>query len=284
MTAKPTRMSSFIVMLVSSLIAGVLTTSLSVNSNTVSRAQSPQHMLICERNSGIPCMVPARVSALAAAHLGKSPAPVTEKNCLLITDRGNPLVKLEKRSAWEVPFDGVDIAVQFAGEPKLQNKNIHKLTAVIDDQTGALLKVYSPKPRVDGLLTLSARSLQTYQAITMKPTTTAPKMSLLQVLKADEPEITGIMEAKEIVAYYGLVSQTPPTRINNIPCWVVFIGGIHQPFASAGPAALPGLPPGERNKYGRRNYGNEAFIVINANTGKFLASHMTGPPLQQQTQ
>lgn len=261
------------VLIACSLVGGMAFTCLRINAvNKAFAAQPSQEGVIRERNYSTPRMSQADVSAVAA-YVSQAGAQVTKEDSLLITDHSNPLMELDRRPVWEAVVDGVDISIQNPGEAKRQNKNINRLSVMIDDKTGALLKVFSPKPQADGLKILSAKSLHDYETITMKPTTIMPKMSLLQVLKAEKPDTMagGVIEAKELVAYYGLVTRNS-TQIKDVPCWVVLIGGIRQPFISSGPVPAPGQPARETH------YGNEAFIVINANTGKFLSSHMTGPP------
>lgn len=277
-TMKSMRITWF-VLLASSLVGVIAFIGLRVNAiNTASAAKPSPEGVIRERNDGTPRMSQADVSAMAAAYVGQPRARVTKVDMLLVTDHSNPLMELDRRPVWEVVVDGVDISIRNLGETNHRNKNIKRLSVMIDDKTGALLKVFSPKPQADGLRTLSTKSLYDYQGITMKPTTIKPKMSLLQIINSGMPwdMASGIIQAKELVAYYGLVTDdlNPKTGMKDVPCWVVLVGEIRQPFTSNGPAPFTGQPAPAR----KTHYGNEAFVVINANTGEFLSSHMTGPP------
>ncbi len=180
----------------------------------------------------------------------------------LATDTSIPFadLKVVKRLAWRVVFQGVEIFGRNQQGVQEKNPNISQISVLIDAETGALLKVASPKPLAGGLSQEPGTALESRMieecGLLMRSTSSMPKILFTQALGiADGFEPGVAVQAEEVVAYFGLMTDIlrPQKNVNDRPFWIILAGGVSLRFPSAGP---PGAPPVSR--------ANRAMVVVDA--------------------
>jgi hypothetical protein len=256
-----------------SLIVGAPVGRLSANAAGAASVSKPAtEGLIREENHSAPRRTRQNANETAIGYIGQSNGHATKEDNILITDDSNPLEDLRRRPVWEVVMDDVDITVR-AGEQRKRNTYVTRLSLLIDDETGALLKVFSPRPKTDGLTLMSRGGLLgrlRRDGFALKPATVVPKVSFTQALESASHAVGyGVADAKEVVGYYGLVTDNlnRKTGLRDNICWVVFLGGVKQRFPSSGPI-------GQEQR--AEKFATEACVVVDADTGQWYTSLMTG--------
>ena len=185
----------------------------------------------------------------------------------LATDSSIPFTNVVRRPAWEVVFEGVEISITMRDGTKQKNPNISTITVLLDAETGALLKVSSPKPAASGLAEQPAAALEviiTNQCgLVLKSTRTRSGAPFMEILAS--PGLVGpgiVSKAKGVVAYFGLLTDDIKWErkhpIKDKPYWIIFLSGLELHHPSGGPPGGPGVVwP-----------ATQTMTVLDAETGK----------------
>jgi len=223
---------------------------------------------------------PADAAAQAAAFAGFPETAITSVEQRTVSDPTNPFWDVQDMLVWEVVFDGISLTVpQPDGEPAPTNPNLHSLTVWLDPETGAPVKIATPRP-VEGGLTLMISgetkrlsSLTLDPIFTMSPVPPEKPLSVAAVAEREQQECT--LSAKEIVAYYGLFTyrRGPETLIAEKPFWFVYYAGVRRAFPSLGGLNLQG---GDQQR--GPEYASEEMVVIDATSGKNRFEFLSGRP------
>ena len=180
------------------------------------------------------------------------------------TDTSIPFFDVVKRPAWELVFDGVEVSITTRDGTQHKNRNITTITVLIDAETGALLKVSSPKPAAGGVTEepgAAAAERTTASGLMLKSTPGKPGIPFMQALKSPKLTQRGLVpEAGQVVAYFGLLTDIlrPENGINDKPYWIVFLGGVKK-YVFHGCPGEP-TPPGP---------ATQAMVVLDAETGNW---------------
>jgi len=220
---------------------------------------------------GTPVSTRSEAVALASAYTGLSRETAASAARREVTDGSAPVFEVRERPVWEVVFEGVRISVPDREGGERGNPNIDTVSVWIDAQTGALLKAFTPKP-AEGGLTIGAgdreRARLSGNGLFLREFSTPPAKALMSALTFADSEFPGcVPEAKEIVAYYGLLTDELDIerRVVDRPAWFIYLGGISQPFSSGGPPGAPPTPP-----------GTQALVVVDATTGEWYTTFLDG--------
>lgn len=220
--------------------------------------------------TGVPAAapVPIRTHSEAAvranAYTGFPVSTAVTVSRQQVTDPSAPVADVRARSVWEVTFENVSL--------KKTNPNIRSMRAWIDAQTGALVKAFTPKPADDGLRSFVGplvRVRLSQCGMTWRTTWITPPKPLATVLPlVGDSRLRGsILQAREIVAYFALLTRPPGVeeKVVDRPVWVLLLGGINQPAPSQGPIGGPGVGP-----------VTEALVLLDAETGQWYWVAETG--------
>ncbi|MCJ7821551.1 MAG: hypothetical protein MUQ26_00460, partial [Armatimonadetes bacterium] len=102
---------------------------------------------------------------------------------------------------------------------------------------------------------------------------TPPAKALMSALTFADSEFPGcVPEAKEIVAYYGLLTDELDIERKWVdrPAWFIYLGGISRQLRFGGPIGSPPPPP-----------ATEALLVLDATTGECHKGVLFGKPRQR---
>ena len=125
-----------------------------------------------------------------------------------------------KRPAWEVTFADVK-----------KTPKITTIMALVDAETGVMLKVSSPEPAGGGL-NLAGRSPLKLKRVPSKP----PRIQVMQ-------GVTLNPDSTQFAAYFGMMAgDTGGNSAHERPCWYVIEGGTVYGAGSMPPGAT-GPPP-----------------------------------------
>ena len=185
------------------------------------------------------------------------------------TDTSIPFFNVVKRPAWEVLFDRVEVSITKRDGTKEKNPNISAITVLLDAETGALLKVSSPKPAASGLTKERGEQVErTFgNGLVLKSTPTKPRMPFMQALEYAELGESGLVaEANQVIAYFGLLTDVLrlENRIKDQPYWMIFLGGV-EVVGLGGPPGGPGVTP-----------ATQAMVVLDADTDVWYLTHLSG--------
>lgn len=186
--------------------------------------------------------------ARGATGLGGGTVKRAEYGLLSYPD--NPVFTLQRQPVWQVIFDNVTLSLPLPQGTKAVNPYIHTFAVVLDDQTGAPLLVASPTPRKGGLSEQMrgawARGRLAADGLTFAPASTAPSLPLLSALAAAQGSAADFVPpaekarylpaATEIVAYYGLLTDTSYKLSQQRPTWLVYAGGLMVSLSHRGGA------------------------------------------------
>ena len=209
---------------------------------------------------------------LASAYTGLPEDAAASAVERVVTDASVPVFEVKDLPVWEVTYEGITIAVPGPEGKEEQNPNIHTVTVWVDRETGALIKVFTPTPAEGALTDLvgpAQAGMLSGNGFTLKAAPEAPGKPLLAALPGVHMQFPGaVMQAKQMGAYYGLLTRKLglETRFVDRPAWLVYLGGVSQPFASTGPAGGPPRPP---------VVGSEALVILDATSGRPLSALLT---------
>ncbi len=216
--------------------------------------------------SGTPVSTRSEAVGLARAYTGLSEETAASAARREVTDASAPVFEVRERPVWEVVFEGVRISAPDREGGERENPNIDTVSVWIDAQTGALVKAFTPKP-AEGGLTIGAgdreRARLSGNGLFLSEVSAPPGKALMSALAFAKARMRGyVPEAKEIVAYYGLLTDELDIERKWVdrPAWFIYLGGISQPFP-AGPYGSPPLPP-----------ATQALVVLDATTGEWHAA------------
>ena len=224
--------------------------------------------------SGGPVSTRSEAVALASAYTGLSQEAAASAARREVTDASAPVFEVRERAVWEVVFEGVRISVPDREGGERENPNIHTVSVWIDAQTGALVKAFTPKP-AEGALELMAGERQRAHllgnGLILREFSTPPAKALVSALAfADSTRLLGsVPEAKEIVAYYGLLTDKRDVERKMVdrPAWFIYLGGISCSSYTGGPPGAPPLPP-----------ATEGLVMLDATTGESYMTSLSGKP------
>jgi hypothetical protein len=223
-----------------------------------------------DESAGTAVITQAEAIARATAYTGLPVASVTTATQKQVTDPSVPVADVLNRDVWEVTFTGVTISAYPPAEEAKANPNIHTMRVWLDAQNGALVRAFTPKPPDGGLSRMTGareRGMLSANGLSLSMATVPPAKPLMSILPLVDRALRGsIAQARELVAYFGLLNDTRPTeRVIDRPAWLVYLGGISQPFTSGGPIGGPGVGP-----------ATEALVVLDATTGEWHTTFLTG--------
>jgi len=222
---------------------------------------------------GTPVSTRSEAVALASAYTGLSQEAAASAARREVTDASVPVFEVRERAVWEVVFEGVRISVPDREGGERENPNIGTVSVWIDAQTGALLKAFTPKPAEGGLELMAGERHRAHllgNGLILREFSTPPAKALVSALTFADSEFPGcVPEAKEIVAYYGLLTDKLDIERKWVdrPAWFIYLGGISEPLASGGPPGAPPRPP-----------ATEALVVVDGTTGEWYMSSLAGKP------
>lgn len=221
--------------------------------------------------SGTPVSTRSEAVALASAYTGLSQEAAASAARREVTDASVPVFEVRERAVWEVVFEGVRVSAPDREGEERENPNIDTVSVWIDAQTGALVKAFTPKP-AEGGLTIGAgdreRARLSGNGLFLNEASTPPAKALMSALAFADSEFPGcVPQAKEIVAYYGLLTDKldMEQRVVDRPAWFIYLGGISRPFSSGGPPRAAPSPP-----------ATQALVVLDATTGEWHAAFLDG--------
>lgn len=229
-------------------------------------------VFLCASAWGAPIRQATEAAARAVSLVGFPETAITAVEPRVVSDSLTPFWPVENLSVWEVQFEGVTLSVpQTEGEPKT-NPHISKWTLWLDRETGAPVKLASPRPAEGGLESMV--NLETKRLAgcpldsDLAATSELPDRPFCAIAVAGVCQQTLAVTAKEIVAYYGLFTQrwAGETLIAEKPYWFVYYAGVKASFASGGAMAVGGAGPGESRE---PIYASEAMLVIDAASGEW---------------
>jgi hypothetical protein len=226
-----------------------------------------------DQGEGEPVTAPDTAVALAAAYTGLPDTGATSAVQRMVTDPSVPVFDVTDRSVWEVVFSDVTISVPGPDGAVEDNANIHEVHVWLDSQTGTLVKVSTPHPTEGGLtIKVGTRERQhlTGNRITVRPWAVIPAIPFLPALSLANAELVrSVPQAKEIVAYYGMMTDSMPAcQLLDRPSWLVYVAGISVPVPY-GPPQGPGTPP-----------ASEALVILDAETGAWHLTFLSGGPAE----
>jgi len=187
----------------------------------------------------------------------------------LATDPSVAFSDLVKRPVWEVLFEDIDFSdlANGGGGTRGIILDVH---AVIDADSGKLLRIASPAPKEGGLKDLTRDPetwLRVAQKRTMEPGCEAqPVAFAAAVASRVEPE----WRVTEVVAYLGYeTGGYAHRRLSHRPCWLIWLAGRLGRPPSGGP------PPGEDATI------TERMVTVDAATGEYVGGRFYGKPSNQ---
>jgi hypothetical protein len=213
-------------------------------------------------SSGTPVSTRSEAVALASAYTGLSAETAASAARREVTDASAPVFEIRERAVWEVVFEGVRISVPDREGGERENPNIDAVSVWIDAQTGVLVKAFAPKPAEGGLerkIGDRERAHLLGNGLILSELSTPPAKALMSALAFAKATMRGyVPEAKEIVAYYGLLTDERDVERKWVdrPAWFIYLGGISQPFPG-GPIGSTPLAP-----------ATQALVVLDATTGE----------------
>jgi len=224
--------------------------------------------------SGGPVGTRSEAVRLARAYTGLSEEMAASAARREVTDASAPVFEVRERAVWEVVFEGVRISVPDREGRERENPNIDTVSVWIDAQTGALLKAFTPKPaegRLELLVGERERGMLSGNGLALREFSTPPAKALMSALAfADSTPLLGsVPEAKEIVAYYGLLTDKRDVERKMVdrPAWFIYLGGISCSSHTGGPPGAPPLPP-----------ATEGLVMLDATTGESYMISLSGKP------
>ncbi len=230
-------------------------------------AETPALVTLFEQTYAVPQISRERAITRAVNATGLKLTP-TKVEYGLATDTAIPFFNVVKRPAWKVIFDRVGIFGRNEQGVQEKNPNIRSITVLIDANTGALLKAYSPKPPSGTLVEQRSEVVESRIAgaggLVLKSTSLMPKVPFMQALEGAELVREGLAtQAKELVGYFGLMTRSfgPRREITGRPYWIILAGGVNLSFSSGGPMPMTGRV--------RRAapVANEAMVIVDAESG-----------------
>jgi hypothetical protein len=217
-------------------------------------------------------------AARAVAFAGFPETAITSVEQCKVSDPTNPFWEVQDLAVWEVVFDEITFAApQPEGEP-VPNPNLHTLTVWLDPETGAPLKIATPRPAEGGLRLMISPVTKRLSCSLLNFTFTKspdpPDKALSATALAGRKQQRCTSVATEIVAYYGLLTyRGPETLIAEKPSWFIYYAGVREPVPSGG-----GVPLGVSSKPAAPRYASEAMLAIDATSGRLLFVHLAGAP------
>jgi hypothetical protein len=217
----------------------------------------------------------AGAAARAVGYTGFPADAVTSIARRVVTDLSSPVLDISSRRVWEVVFSDVNVSVSGPGGKGGVTVNLPSVRVWLDAQTGALVKAATPAPAHGGLSIQTGekeRALVAGNGISLKESPALPAKPLAAALAIANTQLLGsVVQAKEIVAYFGLMTDTMPITeaVYDKPAWLIYLGGVNQPFSSSGPSGNPS-PPGP---------ATEALVMLDATTGEWHETWLAGRAL-----
>jgi len=214
---------------------------------------------------GGPVSTRSEAVGLARAYTGLSQEAAATAKRREVTDASAPVFEIRERAVWEVVFEGVRISVPDREGGERENPNIDTVSVWIDAQTGALLKAFTPKPAEGGLELMAGERQKASllgNGLILSEVSTPPAKALMSALAFAEAVLPGhgaVPDAKEIVAYYGLLTDKLDIeqKVVDRPAWFIYLAGANVPPPSGGPPGGPGASP-----------ATEVLVVLFADTGE----------------
>ena len=203
----------------------------------------------------------------------------------IVSDPSAQVFPIEKRPVWEVTFDKVYLSVSAPGQKPVYNPDLHTVITWIDAETGALINLFPPPSLTGGIELMvgkQQRGWLTSNGVTFTTTPTKPDrpfLSMLAPMNTKQRDV--VMQAKEIVAYYGLVTDTmgtPEEQLKDRPAWFVFFGGVDQIFSSSG----PDVPPDQIKPTPPK--ATEVMLLMDAIDSRCHFTYLSGGPVEQATE
>ena len=237
-------------------------------------AEGPPVIRAFERTDTAPHI--SRESAIkrAADITGLKAAPASVEHGLA-TDTSIPFsdVKVLKRPAWKVEFEQIEILAKNREGVLQKNPNISSITVLIDSENGAVLKVFSPERGLGGVLEWPAKQLELYlsgSGVLLQTARQVPTVPFMKALSIASDRLGRFApQAKEVVAFFGLMTDILRLRIDNKvvdrPFWIIIAGGLHLPGFS--------VPPGYT---GPALYVRQAWVAVDAESGEWYRGGNTG--------
>ena len=231
--------------------------------------EDPQVSVAFEEADLAPQVTREAAISLAQQYTGLAEKVPVRTRYGLATDTSIPFSNVVKRPAWELVFEGVEVSITTRDGTQQKNPNISTIIVLLDAETGALLKVSSPKPATGGLTEDTGEYVERRYAngLILKHTRTRPRIPFTKALQVAEDRQPGaVREAEEVAAYFGLLTDVlrPEFGINDKPYWIIFLGGVEQSFSSGGCPAGPGP-----------TLATELMMVIDAETGEWYLTHLS---------
>ena len=237
-------------------------------------AEGPPVIRAFERTDTAPHTSREWATKRAADITGLKATPASVEHGLA-TDTSIPFsdLKVTKRPAWKVEFEQIEILAKNREGVLQKNPHISSLTVLIDAQNGALLRVSSPERGLGGLLDRTADRPEVYVpggGLVLKATSVMPKVPFMQALSIASDRLGRFApQAKEVVAYFGLMTNLFSLRMDNKvvdrPFWIIIAGGLDGGGFSMPPGS-PGPPPRVR----------QSFVAVDAETGEWYTGGNTG--------
>jgi hypothetical protein len=211
----------------------------------------------------------------ARRFLGLPPETIGRARVGYATDTTIPFLRVERRPAWEVVFDGISLAGIIRDGKEWVNPNIHSLTVLLDATTGALLKVSSPKPEKGAVMSEQWPGTKLEKSMTrnmisfrsLEYSRVNNELPLFQALNKGEHDFIGVIsQSSQIVAYFGLLTDRKPGRqLTDQPFWLVFSGGLQIPNSNTPPGSKTAPSP-----------ATDARLNIEALSGKVYNLELIG--------
>jgi len=221
----------------------------------------------------------SRAISQALAFTGFPRKAVSTATQCTVTDPSAQVFPIEKRSVWEVTFEKVDLSFPDVKGDVRKNPTLHTVSVWVDASDGSLIKLFTPPPKEGGIKKMVGPGHREFLAgnnYQFKLTAAPPPRPFVRALTAQGARrLGGGVEAKEVVAYYGLLTHLRgPEPYTDRPAWVIFLGGVKEHFVSGGPPPRPGQAPRPEA------LGTEVMAMVDATTDKSLGSFMTGGPAE----
>jgi len=237
-------------------------------------ADSPPVIRAFERTDTVPHISREWATKRAADITGLKATPASvEYGLATDTSIAFADVKVLKRLAWKVEFEGIEILGKNREGVLQKNPNISSITVLIDAQNGAALKVFSPERGLGGLLERTADRPELYlpgSSLVLKSASRAPTVPFMKALSIASDRLGRFApQAKEVVAYFGLMTDLLRLRIDDKvvdrPFWIIIAGGLDGGGFSMPPGS-PGPPPRVRQSY----------VAVDAESGEWYTGGNTG--------
>ena len=236
-------------------------------------AEGPPVIRAVERTDTVPHISREWAMKRAGEITGLKATPASVEHGVA-TDTSIPFsdLKVVKRLAWKVEFEGIEIFGKNRDGVLQKNPNISSIFVLMDAQNGAVLKVFSPERGLGGLLDRTADRPELYlpgSGLVLKSASRAAGVSFMQALSIASDRLGRFApQAKEVVAYFGLMTDLFRLRVDNKvvdrPFWIIIAGGL-----DGLPFHLPSDSPGPTRR------ARQSFAAVDAESGQWYTGGST---------